>query len=136
MSTTSPNTPDPKQLPGASAAPAGSRGQIVTAGVPTRQMSELPKDELDNLATEFGLSPIDYKTRQELVAAIHDRRQMIAGLDRDAMLDVIRWGRRPILANLNKEQLAQEIVRIKSMRFEGLPLSGLMILASLRGACG
>jgi hypothetical protein len=67
------------------------------------------------------------------VAAIHDRRQMIAGLEREAMLDVIRWARRPVLANLNNEQLAQEIIRIGSMRFEGLSQPGLIVLAKLRG---
>jgi hypothetical protein len=84
------------------------------------------------LATELGLEPRTYRTQQHLVAAIHGRRQLIATLNRDAMLDVIRWGRRPVLANLNKEQLAQEIVRIKSMRFAGLSQSGLAVLARLR----
>ena len=91
-----------------------------TASAPFRQLSELPRDELDHLAEEFGLDPTHYKTRQDVVAAIHDRRQMIAATDRDAMLDVVRWGRRPVTANASKEQIAQEIARIRSMRFAGL----------------
>jgi hypothetical protein len=67
------------------------------------------------------------------VAALHDRRQMIAGLDRDAMLDVIRWGRRPIALNASNEQIAQEIVRITSMRFHGLSQRGLVVLCRMRG---
>jgi hypothetical protein len=122
---------DPKLLPGGT--PSVSRAEVTVATTPTRQLSELPKDELEHLAEEFGLDPRDYKTPQHLVAALHDRRQMIAGFDREAMLEVVRWGRRPVLASLNKEQLAQEIVRIKSMRFEGLNQSGLVILAKLRG---
>lgn len=124
-----------KLLPGApsSAVPASAPVDITPAAVPSRQLSELPKDELEHLAQEFGLESGDYKSRQHLVAAIHDRRQMIAGLEREAMLDVIRWGRRPVLANLNNEQLAQQIVRIGSMRFEGLSQPGLIVLAKLRG---
>ena len=108
--------------------------RAITSGIPpTRQLSELPRDELDHLAEEFGLDATTYKTRQALVAAIHDRRQMIASLDRGAMLDVVRWGRRPVTANASKEQIAQEIARIKSMRFAGLSQPGLVVLARMRG---
>ncbi|HEX2971475.1 MAG TPA: hypothetical protein VHP11_04040, partial [Tepidisphaeraceae bacterium] len=63
---------------------------------PARQLQDLPKDELEALAEEFGLEPKRYATRQHLVAALHERRQLIASLDRDALLDVVKWGRRPI----------------------------------------
>jgi hypothetical protein len=118
----------------------GSR-QIVVASAPSTaaarppdpQLSDLPKDVLENLAEELGIDPTRYKTRQHLVAAVHERRQLIAALDRDAMLDVIRWGRRPVTANATREQLAREIARIKSMRFAGLSHRGLLALARLRG---
>ena len=58
---------------------------------------------------------------------------MIAGLDRDAMLDVVRWGRRPVTASATKEQIAQEIVRIRSMKFSGLSQRGIVVLCRLRG---
>lgn len=105
---------------------------VVPAVVPPRQLFELPQDELDNLAGELGLEARAYRSRQLLVSAVHARRQMISSLDRDALLDVIRWGRRPVVANLTKEQLGQEIVRIKSMRFGGLSQRGLVALARLR----
>jgi hypothetical protein len=94
----------------------------------------MPKDELKALAEDFGLDPTRYPTPQQLVVAIHERRQMIAAMDREAMLDVVRWGRRPVPANATKEQLAQEIVKLKTMHFEGLSLRGLVILAKLRNA--
>ena len=101
---------------------------ITPAVAPARQMSEMPREELDHLAEEFGLDPTRYELRQDLVAAIHDRRQMIAAMDREAMLDVVRWGRRPVTVNASKEQIAQEIVRITSMRFVGLSQRGLVVL--------
>jgi hypothetical protein len=110
-----------------------NEAEVIAAASPSRQLSELPKDELEHLAEEFGLDPTRYKDRQGLVAAIHDRRQTIAGLNRDAMLDVIRWGRRPVTANANREQLAQEIAKIRSMRFVGLSHRGLVVLAKMRG---
>lgn len=129
----SPTTDEPKLLPepgGASDAPARS---LATGVPPPRQLSELPRDELNHLAEEFGLDSTSFRSHQALVAAIHDRRQMIATLDRDAMLDVVRWGRRPVTANATKEQIAQEIARIRSMRFAGLSQPGLVALARMRG---
>jgi len=109
-------------------------GRALAAGIPpSRQLSELPRDELNHVAEDFGLDPTKYKSRQALVAAIHDRRQLIASLDRDAMLDVVRWGRRPVTASASKEQIAQEIARLRSMRFAGLSQPGLVVLARLRG---
>src|SRR5689334_2677973 len=108
MPPTTPNADERKMLPGGTAsppppatpsAPVVVTREITATSAPTRQLSELPKDELDHLAEEFGLDPKDYKTRQHLVAAIHDRRQMIASFEREAMLDVVRWGRRPVLAS-------------------------------------
>ncbi len=105
---------------------------VVSSGSMPRQLADLPKDELKTLAEEYGLEARKYKTPQDLVAAIHQRRQLIAGLDRDAMLDVVRWGRRPVPINATQEQLAFEILRIKSMRFDGLSERGLVALARLR----
>jgi hypothetical protein len=134
MSSGAPNPSDVKMLPGATASPPANDARIVTpASGPLKQLSELPRDELENLAEEYGLDPTQFKTRQLLVVAIHDRRQLIASMDRDAMMDVIKWGRRPVTANASKEDLAQEIARIRTMRFSGLTQRGLVTLARLRG---
>lgn len=129
---------DVKLLPAGDAlTPAPSGGTPPAAPVataaPARQLQDLPKDELETLAEEIGLEPANFKSRQHLVAAVHERRQRIASMDRDAMLDVVKWGRRPVPVNVTKEHLAQEIVRIKSMKFEGLSHRGLIALAQLRG---
>jgi hypothetical protein len=117
--------------------PAGGVGaistEITTASTPARQLSEMPREELDHLAEEFGLDPTRFTLRQDLVAAVHDRRQMIAAMDREAMLEVVRWGRRPVTVNASKEQVAQEIARITSMQFAGLSQRGLVVLARMRG---
>jgi len=122
MSAGSHNPADVKLLPGngGTSAPARAAGGTVPSMQPSRQLSELPTDELNALAEEYGLDPGDFKSRQHLVTALHERRQMIAALDREAMLDVIKWGRRPVTFNATKEQIAQEIARIRSMKFAGL----------------
>src|SRR5437588_2329127 len=137
MSAGSPNPADVKMLPGSGGtmterAPSAGAGGIIPSNQPPRQLSEIPKDELEHLAEEFGLDPANFRTRQQLVTALHERRQTIASLDRDAMLDVIKWGRRPVTYNATKEQIAQEIVRIRSMKFAGLSQRGLIVLARLR----
>ena len=109
-----------------------SASQLATSQ-PSRQLLEMPRDELEHLAEDLGMDPTRYVTRQLLVAAVHDRRQMIVNLDREAMLDIIRWGRRPIAMNAAKEAIAVEIARISSMRFAGLSDRGLWALAKLRG---
>src|SRR4051794_14410274 len=114
--------------------PGTASESITRATQPSKQLSDLPKDELEHLAEDFGLDPTRFRTRQLLVAAIHDRRQAIAAMDRDAMLDVVRWGRRPVTVNASKEQIAMEIVRIRSMRFAGLSQRGLVVLAVMRSA--
>jgi hypothetical protein len=113
--------------------PTRTEAERVAAVSPTRQLSELPKDELAHLAEEFGLDPTRYKEPHELVAAIHERRQVIAAMDREAMLDVVRWGRRPVTYTATREQLAMEIARCRSMRFVGLSHRGLVVLARMRG---
>lgn len=137
MSRSSITGDEPKLLPdpgrSEAARPAEGNRAIASAIPPTRQLSELPRDELNHLAEDFGLDPTKYKSRQALIAAIHDRRQLIASLDRNAMLDVVRWGRRPVTASASKEQIAQEIARIRLMRFAGLSQPGLVVLARLRG---
>jgi hypothetical protein len=112
--------------------PAAPNRLAVGTSAP-RQLADLPRDELATLAEEFGLEARAFKTPQDLVAAIHGRRQLIASLDREAMLDVVRWGRRPVPINATNEQLAHEIFRVKSMRFDGLSERGLLALARLRG---
>ncbi len=133
MSANPANPGEMKMLPpGTSGTSATAPADVTLAATPARQMSEMPREELDHLAEEFGIDPTRYPLRQDLVAAIHDRRQMIAAMDREAMLDVIRWGRRPITATAGREHIAQEIVRITSMRFAGLSQRGLVVLARLR----
>jgi hypothetical protein len=105
---------------------------VVRAQV-NKQLADLPRGELEHLAEEYGLDPHDYKTPQHLIAALHERRQLIAGMDREAMLDVIRWGRRPLPVNATNELIAQQLAKIKLMRFNGLSHRGLVILAQMRG---
>ncbi len=118
-------------VPVAATTPVAPSAVVLPHGL--RQLTDMPREELDNLASDFGLDPTEYKTRQHLVAALHDRRQMIVGLDREAMLDVVRWGRRPIAQAASNEQIAQEIARITSMRFSGLSQRGLVVLSRMRG---
>lgn len=105
----------------------------VGPGATAARLTELPVDELEHLAEDFGLDPSSFKTRQHLVAALDERRKAIASMDRDAMLDVVRWGRRAVAVNASREQLALEIARLKSMKFDGLSVRGLRVLGQMRG---
>src|SRR6185437_7146284 len=80
-----------------------------------------------------GLDTRHFVDKSKLIIAIHERRQLIASLDRAALVDVLHWaGRSPLLGAAN-EQMAIEVVQIRSMRFAGLSDRGLFALALLRG---
>jgi hypothetical protein len=71
------------------------------------QMAQLSKEELQRLAGEFGLDVTRLGNRQELAAALEQRRRMIGELDAEAMMEVIRWGHRSVPINASKERLAR-----------------------------
>ena len=109
--------------------------KVVTAepGVARPAATKLPRDELNTLAADYGLNPDRLATRDEVVEALAARKKLIQTLDRDAMLDIVRWGRRPVAATASREQLALEIARVKKMTFDGLGPAALRTLALLRG---
>ncbi|HEY0007883.1 MAG TPA: hypothetical protein VGB55_04080 [Tepidisphaeraceae bacterium] len=113
--------------------PAVVTGTTLPARVPTQQMGDLPTEELAAMAEEFGLRPKDYPQKPDLIAAIHARRQLIASLDKHAMLDVLNWCGRSIAPGISNEQMAIEIVHLRVMRFVGLSQRGLIVLCLLRG---
>ena len=96
-----PNPAHPSPAAGPARPPA-SIEPASAAGPTLAQLQSMPRDELFALAQEYGLHPHDYATPQHVAAALHSRRQVIAAMDREAMLDVIRWGRRPVAANATR----------------------------------
>jgi hypothetical protein len=97
------------------------------------QLKDLPMHDLRAMARDFGVSPMGLETKPALVAAILDRRTLIASMDREALVDVLTWAHRPVSSNMGRDAMAIEIVKCKSMRFSGLSQRGLIALAKLRG---
>ncbi|MGA2497291.1 MAG: hypothetical protein ABSH20_06100 [Tepidisphaeraceae bacterium] len=97
------------------------------------ELAAMPADELRLLAESIGLEPARFGAPLRLVLAVQQRQAAIAAMDREAMLEVIRWGRRPVSRTADNLTIAREIVCIKSMRFDGLSPRGLAVLATLRG---
>ncbi len=93
----------------------------------------MTRRQLEIIADGIGLDHTRFKTRQDLVAGIHAHRQMMALLDRDALVDVMLWAHRPIASNATTEDLAREVAQIQTMRFSGLSQRGLIALAKIRG---
>lgn len=118
--------PAPTPAPTAADAPVAAEPGVAR---PMR----LPTDELASLAADYGLDPTRYRRRGELVVALAERRALIQSLDRPAMLEVVRWGRRPVPADASRERLAQEIARVQRWQFADLSHEALLVLAKLRG---
>jgi hypothetical protein len=99
----------------------------------SRVLSELPGDELVVYGRELGLQLEEGTPRGELLRQIRHRQALLEQLDRDALLDVVVWGRRPVRQSASKESLAREIATIKRMDLARLSDRGLRALAMLRG---
>ncbi len=96
-------------------------------------ISELPIDELIVYGRELGLELDDKMGHGELLRRVRERQELLVELDRDALLDIVVWARRPVRQSANKEQLAKEIATIKRMKMNGLSHRGVAALARLRG---
>jgi hypothetical protein len=96
-------------------------------------ISELPLDELILYGRELGLQLNGEMAQGELLRLVRQRQELLVELDRDAMLDVVVWARRPVRETVSKEELAKEISSIKRMRVKGLSHRGVVALARLRG---
>ena len=96
-------------------------------------LSELPRDELLSYGRGLGLDLEENTPEGELLRRIRGRQELLIELDREALLDVVIWARRPVRQSASKEELARHIVEIQRGRFEGLSPHGLVALARLRG---
>ncbi|MFT3789038.1 MAG: hypothetical protein QM770_23165 [Tepidisphaeraceae bacterium] len=106
---------------------------IVTPATAVK-LNDEPLERLAKVARDLGIDPRDHADKPSLVAAILDRRTLIGSLDRDALLELARWGGREFSPNASREQLAAEVLQVKSMRFATLSLKALVALAKLRGS--
>lgn len=96
-------------------------------------LSELPLDELVRYGRELGLTLDPALGSDEIARRIRLHRELLVDLDRDAMLDVVVWGRRPVRRSAGKEHLAREIARIQHTNYDDLSTRGLTVLVRLRG---
>jgi hypothetical protein len=96
-------------------------------------ISELPADELITYGRELGLSLNTKMGRGELLRLIRERQELLAGLDRESLLEIVVWARRPVRQSASKEALVKEIASIAKMETGTLSHRALVALAVLRG---
>jgi hypothetical protein len=95
-------------------------------------ISELPLDELIVYGKQLGLELDPRMAQGELLRRVRERQELLVELEKEALLDIAVWARRPVRQSASKEQLAKEITTIKKMDFAGLSDRGLFALARLR----
>ncbi len=94
---------------------------------------DLPRDELLRYGQSLGLE-LDAKMDADGMArAVRRRHELLRRIDREALLDVIIWSRRPVRRDAAKEELAREIARLTRTNYDSLSRRGLQTLAQLRG---
>lgn len=112
--------------------PEGSASRY-QRGSQAAALSELPPDELLRYGLELGVDLTESTPPDEVARRVRRRQELLIELDRDALLDVIVWSRRPVRRNAGKEELAREIARIERTNYDSLSRRGLVALARLRG---
>jgi len=104
-----------------------------SARVGAGSLSDMPDDELRHYGGELGLDLAHAIPRTELIHRVRQRQELLLQLDREAMLDVVVWARRPVRQSASKEALARQIASIDVSGYDGLSERGLRVLAALRG---
>lgn len=99
----------------------------------TARLEDLPVDELVVYGRELGLTLDPRLERSQMLLRVRERQHLLASLDREALLDIIVWARRPVRKSSSKEELAREIAQIKKVDTRGLNRRGLLALLRLRG---
>jgi len=95
-------------------------------------LSALPPDELRRYAAGLGIELAPGAPIEDVARRVRERQELLIELDRDAMLDVIIWERRPVRKSASKEELAKEIACIQQTNYDSLSTRGLVALARLR----
>jgi len=90
-------------------------------------------DELVNLARDLGVRDCEDAPSDKLRRRIANRVAILRGLNIEALMDVLRWGRCPIPPHASKSNLIREIQIVNRADYETLSHPGLMVLAQLRG---
>lgn len=96
-------------------------------------LSDLPTDMLCDYARSIGLCVDDKTPRGELLRRVRAQQERLITIDRDALLDVVVWLRRPVRQSATKEELARAVVGHGRTHFDGLSQRGLVALANLAG---
>jgi hypothetical protein len=96
-------------------------------------LDQLSPTALAAYGERLGLKLDPSAPTESLLSAVRGRQRMLLAMNRDAMIEVVVWGNRPVHASASKEELAAEIARIVKMDFKGLSEGGIDILAGLRG---
>ncbi|MBX3396397.1 MAG: hypothetical protein KF841_13625 [Phycisphaerae bacterium] len=95
-------------------------------------LEKLPHDELLRHGRDLGLELSDDLSSVEVVRRVAARRQLIAALDRDGLMEVLRWARRSVADDATKERIILEIRSIDKTNYDALSRRGLETLARLR----
>lgn len=93
----------------------------------------LPHDELLRYGRSLGLDLSDDLSSDDLFRKVSKRRRVIAGIERDALLEIIRWGHGTVRDSASNEEMVIEIARIEKSGYDTLSRRGLATLARLRG---
>lgn len=95
-------------------------------------LEKLPHDELLRHGRDLGLELSDDLPSSEVVRRVAARRRLIAELDREGLMEIIRWARRSVADVATKELIVREIRSIDKTNYDALSRRGLETLARLR----
>lgn len=122
-----------KECPLAVIMPAmSSAPQTQSTANATDALKRIPHDELLLLGRALGLDLSDDLPSDELVRRVSARRHMLTDIDREGLLEVLRWSRRSLSDNATNEDIAREIVKTDKTNYDALSRRALVTLCLLR----
>lgn len=96
-------------------------------------LSRADRGQLLQAADRLGFRPepdVDEHTLAEMILL---RRQMLEDLDRDCLVELLRWADRPVVQEATALEMARELMGVRKMTFAGLSPEALRALAVIRG---
>ncbi|NLX03595.1 MAG: hypothetical protein GXY33_00470 [Phycisphaerae bacterium] len=96
-------------------------------------LDQMPAEELRVLAGHLMVHMPATADRDSVAAAVTRQLVILDGIEREALLDVVVWARRPVSRSAGKLELVREISQLRFVSYKGLSLRALAALAELRG---
>lgn len=99
---------------------------------PPPALESLPTGELVTLAADLGLPAEPNTSREDLVRSIRCRRELLARLDAQTLVEIVTWAGKPPASTTDRIALVRQVASLRKWTYHRLSHKALVALALLR----